>query len=345
MRKLMNLAAATAFGAATMAVPAFAQGGPTLTKVLDRGTLLCTGHNGSFQGFAEVDDQGNWTGLDIDLCKGLASGLFGTHEGNLEIVPISWAQRWPALQSGDVDVIIKASGWTMSRDTELNLNFSRPYLIGAFQVMSLKDLGAENVAGLDGGSICVAAGTSTEKVMAAFIESNQLEIELITFEKTEEVNSSYFAGRCDGVIEWGPALAATRLQADNPEDHVILPDVVALEAEGIVVPHGDDNWHDIQNWLLATLWFAEQEGVTQANVDGMKANPPTTAVGKMLGATPGYGSRLGLSDDWGYHVIKAIGNFGEVYERNLGSGSSYKLPRGINNLWTKGGVHYPMIID
>ncbi len=345
MKRLTNWTAAAALGAAALASPALAQDGSTLKRVMDRGTLLCTGHNGSFQGFAELDDQGNWTGLDIDLCKGLATGLFGTHEGHLEIVPISWAQRWPALQSGDVDVIIKASGWTMSRDTELNLNFSRPYMIGAFQVMALKELGAENVADLDGGSICVSAGTSTEKVMAAFIESHGLEIELITFEKTEEVNSSYFAGRCDGLIEWAPALAASRLQAEDPAMHIILPDVIALEAEGIVVPHGDDNWHDIQNWLLATLWFAEQEGVTQANVDQMKANPPSTAVGTMLGVTPGYGSRLGLSDDWGYNVIKAVGNFGEIYERNLGSGSPYQLPRGINNLWTKGGVHYPMIID
>lgn len=345
MKLKQYVAAAGALATMSFAAPAFAEGGPTLQRVMDRGTLLCTGHNGSFFGFAEVDDQGNWNGLDIDLCKALSAGIFGTHEGHLEIVPISWAQRWPALQSGDVDVVIKASGWTMSRDTELNLNFSRPYLIGAFQVMSTKDLGAENVAGLDGGSICVAAGTSTEKVMAGFIESNNLEIELITFEKTEEVASSYFAGRCDGLIEWGPALAATRLQADNPDDHIILPDVVTLEAEAIVVPHGDDNWHDIQNWLLATLWFAEQEGVTQANVDEMRANPPSTAIGTMLGVTPGYGSRLGLPDDWGYVVIKTIGNFGELYERNLGEGSPYKLPRGINNLWNAGGVHYPMIID
>lgn len=343
MRKILSTAIVAALSMAGAA--ALAEGGPTLTKVLERGNLLCTGHNGSFQGFAEVSDQGDWKGLDIDLCKGLSSALFGTYEGNLEIVPISWAQRWPAVQSGDVDVIIKASGWTMSRDTELNMNFSRPYLIGAFQVMSTKELGAEAVADLDGGSICVAAGTSTEKVMAAFLQSHNVEAELITFEKDEEVSSAYFGGRCDGVIQWGPALAAIRLQADNPDDHMILPDVIALEAEGIVVPHGDDNWHDIMNWLLATLWFAEQEGVTQANVADMKANPPSTAVGTMLGANPGYGSRLGLSDDWGYNVIKAIGNFGEVYERNLGEGSPYKLPRGINNLWNKGGVHYPMIID
>ena len=316
-----------------------------LKTVLDRGSLLCSGHNGSFLGFAEVDDKGRWKGVDIDMCRALASGLFGTYEGNLEIVPISWAQRWPALQSGDIDVVIKVSGWTQSRDTELNLAYSRPYFIGAFQVMAHADLGAESVADLDGGSICVSAGTSTERVLATFLESNKIDAEIVVFEKGDEVRSSYLSGRCDGLIEWAPSLAAMRVTVDDPDAHTILPDVLDLEAEGIIVPEGDPDWLDVQNWMLSSLWFAELKGITMANVDEVRANPPSTTVGMFLGVTPGYGTRLGLSDDWAFNMIKAVGNFGEIYDRNIGSGSPYNLPRGINSLYTEGGVFYPMIID
>lgn len=317
-----------------------------LRTVLDRGSLLCSGHNGSFLGFAEVDDQGNWKGVDIDLCRALAAGLFGTSEGNLEIVPISWAQRWPALQSGDIDVVIKVSGWTQSRDTELNLAYSTPYFIGAFQAMSHADLGAQSIADLDGGSICVAAGTSTERATATFLQSNGIEAELLTFENGDELRNAYYEKRCDAMVEWAPSLAASNVDApDGPESHVILPDVIDLEAEGIIVPEGDSDWLDVQNWMLSSLWFAEIEGITSANVDEIRANPPSETVAKFLGVSPGYGQRLGLSDDWAYNMIKEVGNFAELYDRNLGDGSPYKLPRGINGLYNAGGVFYPFIID
>ncbi|KIC20087.1 transporter substrate-binding domain-containing protein [Leisingera sp. ANG-Vp] len=343
MKPLVLSAAAGA--AALAAGTAFAADDTRLSTVLERGSLLCSGHNGSFLGFAEVDDQGNWKGVDIDLCKALAAGLFGQSDGNLEIVPISWAQRWPALQSGDIDVVIKVSGWTQSRDTELNLAYSRPYFIGAFQVMAHAETEAESVADLDGGSICVSAGTSTERVLASYLESNSIDAEIIVFEKGDEVRTSYFGGRCDGLIEWAPSLAAARVEAEDPSAHVILPDVLELEAEGIIVPEGDPDWLDVQNWMLNSLWYAEAQGITSANVDEFKANPPSTTVGKFLGVTPGYGERLGLKDDWAYNMIKEVGNFGEIYERNIGSGSPYNLPRGINALYTEGGVFYPMIID
>ncbi|WP_259782367.1 transporter substrate-binding domain-containing protein [Aestuariispira ectoiniformans] len=316
-----------------------------LNTVLKRGSLLCSGHNGSFLGFAEVDDKGKWKGVDIDLCRALSAGLFGKSDGHLEIVPVSWAQRWPALQSGDIDVVIKVSGWTQSRDTELNLAYSQPYFIGAFQVMARADLGASGVADLDGGSICVSAGTSTERVLATYLESNNIDAEVIVFEKGDEVRSSYFAGRCDGMIEWAPSLAAIRVDAPNPKDHVILPDVLDLEAEGIIVPEGDPDWLDVQNWMLSSLWFAEANGITSANVDEIRANPPSSTIEKFLGVTPGYGERLGLPDDWAYNMIKEVGNFAEIYDRNIGSGSPYKLPRGINSLYKNGGVFYPLIID
>lgn len=317
-----------------------------LKTVLERGSLLCSGHNGSFLGFAEVDDQGNWKGVDIDLCRALSAGLFGTSEGNLEIVPISWAQRWPALQSGDIDVVIKVSGWTQSRDTELNLAYSTPYFIGAFQAMAKADLGAESIADLDGGTLCVGAGTSTERATATFLETHDIEAELLTYENGDELRKAYYDGRCDALVEWAPSLAAGRVDApDGAENHVILPDVIALEAEGIIVPEGDADWLDVQNWMLSSLWFAEMEGITSKNVDKFKANPPSETIAKFLGNTPGYGDRLGLDNDWAYNMIKDVGNMAEIYDRNIGSGSPYDLPRGINALYNEGGVFYPFIVD
>ena len=314
-----------------------------LDAALDRGKLLCSGHNGSFLGFAEVDDKGNWKGMDIDLCKGLAASLFGKSEGNLEIVPISRAQRWPALQSGDIDVVIKLSGWTQSRETELNLAYSLPYFLGAFHVMAHAELGAESVADLDGGSICVSAGTSTERVLASYLENNNIDAEVVVFEKGDEVKTAYFNQRCDGLILFAPPLAATRATSDNPEAHDILPDVLGLEPEAIIVPENDPKWLDVQNWMLSSLWFAEINGITQANVDEIKANPGSAQIGKFLGVTPGYGERLGLSDDWAYNLIKEVGNYGEIFERNIAT--PYALPRGMNELYTNGGVFYPLTVD
>lgn len=337
----MKLFKYAAIGLALMATGAAAEG--RLDTVLERGKLLCSGHNGSYLGFAEVDDKGIWKGLDIDMCRGLAASLFGSSEGNLEIVPISWAQRWPALQSGDVDVIIKLSGWSQSRDTELNLAFSRPYFVAAFHVMTKADLGAKSVADLDGGSFCVSAGTSTERFLAAYIEKLGIEAELIVFESGDEVRSAYFSDRCDALTLLGPPLAAARATSENPETHVILPDVLALEPEGIIVPEGDPKWLDVQNWMVSSLWFAELNGITQANVDAIRANPPSAQIGKFLGVSPGYGERLGLSDDWAYNLIKEVGNYAEIFDRNIGE--PYALPRAMNHLYTNGGVFYPLMVD
>ncbi|MFD0981005.1 transporter substrate-binding domain-containing protein [Tropicimonas aquimaris] len=333
------LSATAALG--MMAGAAAAEG--RLDTVLERGKLLCTGHNGSFLGFAEVDDEGNWKGLDIDLCRGLAASLFGSSEGTMDIVPISWAQRWPALQSGDVDVIIKLAGWSQSRDAELNLAYTQPYFVAGFHVMAHADLGVEKVADLDGGSICVSAGTTTERFLAAYIENLGIEAEIIVFESGDEVRTAYFNRRCDGLTLLAPPLAAARATSENPEEHVILPDVIALEPSGIIVPEGDPKWLDVMNWMLTSLWFAELHGITSENVDEFRDNPPSDQIGKFLGVTPGYGDRLGLSNDWAYNLIKEVGNYAEIYDRNIGE--PYALPRALNNLYTNGGLFYPLMVD
>ncbi len=344
MMKRFTSALAGAALAAAVSAPVLAASGETVKTIQDRDSLLCTGHNGSYLGFAEVDDKGKWTGFDIEFCKALATAILGSPD-KLQIIPVSWAQRFPALQSGDIDVIIKVTGWTMGRDTELGLQFARPYFIGPTNILTRAELGATSAADLEGGVFCINAGTSIERIVADYMGAKGISYEALNFEKAEELRSALYAGRCDALAGFGPFLAATRFNAPNPDDFVILDEVLALEPEGIAARQGDDNFIDVINWMVSALLMAEEHGITQANVDEMRANPPSSSIGRLLGATPGIGDRLGLSNDWAYNMIKAVGNYGEIYDRTVGEGSPYKLPRGLNNLWSKGGLHYTLVLD
>ena len=318
---------------------------PTLKTVQDRGTLLCSGHNGSYFGFVEVNDKNEWKGLDIDLCRALTVMILGDKDAN-QIVPLSWAQRFPALQSGDVDVVIKATGWTMGRDTELGLQFSIPYFFGGAQLMVRKELGATTATDLDGGTVCVAAGTTIERIVADHLKSEEVEHTMVSFEKTAEVIGAYKSGRCDAYAAWGPSIAVLLAnQFDDADSHVILGDKLSAEPISAAMRQGDDEWVDIVNWMLAALLKAEEEGVTSANVEEMAANPPNPTVARLLGVNPGMGERLGLRETWAREMIAEMGNFAEIYDRNLGEGSPYKLERGLNNLWSNGGVLYTPILD
>ena len=343
--KMMQLgAAALALGLVHLAVPAEAAGGKTLEAVKARGMLNCTGHDGSYLGFAEVDDKGNWKGMDIDLCRAVATAVFGD-PAKLKIVPISWAQRWPSLQSGDVDIIIKASGGTLSRDTELGLQFSMSYYLGTTKVMAHKELNLKSLKDANGGTICIPAGTTIEQQVAAYAQKVGIKLEPVVIEKTEELEQAYFSGRCDMYAQWGPVLAIARVAKGKVDDHVILPDVLAVEPEVMIARQGDDNWVDVANWTLTALLFAEQEGITSKNVDEIKAKPTSPQVAKFLGASPGLGKGLGLPDDWAYNVIKKVGNYGEIFDRDLGKDSPYKMDRELTNLWNNGGVLFPLVID
>ncbi|MEW6631807.1 MAG: amino acid ABC transporter substrate-binding protein [Pseudomonadota bacterium] len=337
-------AVAMALGLVHLAAPAQAAGGKTLDTVKARGMLNCTGHDGSYLGFAEVDDKGNWKGMDIDLCRAVATAVFGD-PAKLKIVPISWAQRWPSLQSGDVDIIIKASGGTLSRNTELGLQFSQSYYLGTTKVMAHKELNLKSLKDANGGTICIPAGTSQEQQVAAYAQKLGIKLEPVVIEKTEELEQAYFSGRCDLYAQWGPVLAIARAAKGKVEDHVILPDVLAVEPEVMIVRQGDDNWLNIANWTLTALTFAEQEGINSKNVDEIKAKPTSPQVAKFLGVTPGMGKGLGLPDDWAYNVIKKVGNYGEIFDRDLGKDSPYKMDRELTNLWNKGGVLFPLVID
>ncbi|UFM67127.1 amino acid ABC transporter substrate-binding protein (plasmid) [Paracoccus sp. MA] len=326
------------------AAGAFAGNGDTLKTVKQRGELLCPGHNGSYLGFAETDDRGNWKGIDIELCRAIGTAILGD-PSKVRIIPLSWEQRWPSLQSGDVDIMIKASGGTLSRDTDLNMQFSNSYYLGTTRVLAHKELELESLKDAEGGTICVMAGTSQEKQLTSYLQQIGIEMEVVAIERTSELEGAYFSGRCDTYIQWGPVLAVSRAASNDPEAHVMLPDIVALEPSVMLMRQGDDNWVDIANWTLSALLFAEQEGITSENIDEMKANPPTVEVGKFLGATPGMGAGLGLSDDWAYNVIKKVGNYSEIFERSLGQESPYKMDRELTALWKDGGVLFPYIID
>jgi general L-amino acid transport system substrate-binding protein len=339
------------WGVATLALSwvaavgsAQAAGGPTLDAVKAHGVLKCTGHDGSYLGFAEVDDKGNWKGMDIDLCRAIAAATLGDAT-KLKIVPVSWAQRWPALQAGEVDIVIKASGGTLSRNTELGLAFSMPYYPGTTKIMAHKELNLKSLKDANGGSICIPAGTTQEQQVADYATSLGIKLEPVLIEKTEELEQAYFSKRCDLYAQWGPTLAIARATKGTVEDNPILPDVLALEPEVMITRGGDENWTKISTWVLSALLFAEQEAITSKNVEQLRKKPTNPQVAKFLGATPGVGKGLGLSDDWAYNVVKSVGNYGEIFDRDLGKGSPYKMDRELTNLWKNGGAMYPLVFD
>ena len=342
----LRLAAAVLAVVASTVISGAAQAGhgDTIKTIKERGQLLCTGHNGTYLGFAEVDGTGNWKGFDIELCKAMAAAILGSAT-KLKIVPVSFAQRFPALQSGDIDVIIKVTGWTLGRDTELGLQFSQPYFLGATQIAVATSTGAKMAKDLNGASVCSTAGTSTERLAADYLTNLKVKFEVVSFEKTEEMRSAFFSGRCDAIALWGPNLAISIAQAADPSKFIALPDILAVEPQSIAMRQGDDNFVDVANWMLTVLLTAEEYGITSENVDQHKAKPANPTVERMLGVTPGIGKRLGLGESWGYDVIKQVGSYKQIFDRTLGDGSPYKMKRGVNGLIRDGGVLYPLIID
>ena len=310
-------AAALALGLVHFSAPAQAAGGKTLERSR-HGVLNCTGHDGSYLG-CRGGRQGQLEGRRSTL-QGRGHAVFGDPT-KLKVVPISWAQRWPALQSGDVDIIIKASGGTLSRDTELGLQFSMSYYLGTTKVMAHKELNLKSLKDANGGTICIPAGTSQEQQVAAYTAKLGIKLEPVLIEKTEELEQAYFSGRCDLYAQWGPTLAIARIAKGKVEDHVILPDVLAVEPEVMIMRQGDDNWVDIANWTLSTLIFAEQEGITSKNVDEIKAKPTSPRWQPPADAGQGQGSRLrrlGLQGD------QERRQFGDLRSRPR-QGSPYKM--------------------
>lgn len=323
-----------------VATPAAA--GPTFDKVKQAQSISCGVQTG-VAGFAQPDSQGHYSGFNVDICRALAAAVLGDSE-KVKYVPLTAQQRFTALQSGEVDLLSNNTTWTLQRDTELGLNFAPVVFYDGQGFMVAKKLGVKSAKELNGATICVAPGTTTELNLADYFRSTKMEFKPVVIEKLDELVAAFFSGRCDVYTTDSSALAAVRVgRASNPDDYVILPERISKEPLAPVVRHGDDQWHDIVDWVVYALMEAEEKGINQKNVDDMlKSDDPT--IKRMLGVTPGMGKALGLDEKWAYNEVKAVGNYGEIFEKHLGSGSPLKLERGYNNLWTKGGLIYPMPI-
>ena len=335
------LAAALAvLGGISAAKPASA--GETLDKIKAAGMFSCGVPTG-IPGYAQPDAQGVYSGFDVDICKALAAALYGD-PGKVKYVPLTAQQRFTALQSGEVDILSNNTTWTLQRDTDLGLNFAPVVFFDGQGFLVPKKLGVKSAKELNGATVCVQPGTTTELNLADYFRSNKMEYKPVVIEKIDEVFAAFFSGRCDVMTGDSSALAAQRVgRASNPDDYIILPERISKEPLAPVVRHGDNQWHDVVDWTIYALMQAEESGITQANVDDMlKSEDP--GIKRMLGVTPGMGKALGLDEKWAYNEIKAVGNYGEMFERNIGAGSPLKLERGLNNLWTKGGLLYPMPI-
>ena len=318
--------------------------GSTLESVKATGKLKC-GVTTGLAGFGAPNDQGVWSGLDIDLCKGIAAAVFGD-PAKVEYKPLSAEQRFTALQSGEVDVLARNSTWTLSRDSQLGLNFVAVNYYDGQGFMVRKSLGITSAKELKGATVCVQEGTTTEKNLGDFDKANGLAIQPVKFKENDQARSAYDEGRCDAYTTDASGLAGERTALKVPDDHVVLADIISKEPLGPVVRHGDDQWGDIVRWTHNVTLIAEEKGITQANLDSViKSNGTDNAnadgeIQRMLGITEKMGEGLGLSNDWAVNIIKSVGNYGEIFERNVGPNTPIQLPRGLNALWTQGGLQY-----
>src|SRR5215217_2397001 len=330
--------ASVAFGlvaASLAATGASAQA--TLNSVKQKGTLTC-GSNTGLAGFGLPDAQGNWTGLDVDFCRAIAAAIFDDPT-KVRFIPLSAKDRFTALQSGEVDVLSRNSTATMSRDTQLGLDFPAINYFDGQGFMVRKKLGVSSAKELNGASICTQQGTTTELNLADYFRANNMKYEVVSFATADETFQAYDAGRCDAFTTDASGLYATRLTASNADDHIVLPEIISKEPLGPVVRHGDNQWGDIVRWTHFAMINAEELGVTKANVDQMLKND-NPEIKRMLGSEGKFGEAVGLTNDWAFRIIKHVGNYGEIFEKNVGESSRLKIKRGQNALWTKGGLQY-----
>ncbi|KAJ0340389.1 hypothetical protein COL154_014176, partial [Colletotrichum chrysophilum] len=315
----------------------------TLDDVKKKGFIQC-GVSQGLPGFSNPDSKGNWTGLDVDFCRAVASAIFNDPT-KVKFTPLSAKERFTALQSGDIDILSRNTTWTMSRDTQLGLAFSVVNFYTGQGFMVHKKLGISSALQLSGASICVAKATTSELNVADYFNSHNMKYELVKFDKAAEAISAYQVGRCDAYTTDRSGLYGARLNMKNPDDNVILPEIISQEPLGPVVRQGDPQWLNIVKWTHYAMLEAELYGVTKDNVDEMK-NSDNPDIKRLLGteAETKIGTDLGVSNDWVVNIVKAVGNYGEIFERNVGQGSPLKISRGINALWTKGGLQYGMPI-
>jgi general L-amino acid transport system substrate-binding protein len=329
---------ATAFAIATMFVfAAQAASAQTLKAVKDRGQLVC-GANGTLAGFGMPDAQGNWTGFDVDFCRAIAAAIFNDPT-KVKFVPLTAANRFTALQSGDIDVLSRNTTWTMSRDTTLGVDFAAVHYYDGQGFMVHKALKVSSALELNDASVCVQQGTTTELNLADFFRSNHMSLKSVTFATADEAIKAYDTGRCDSYTTDSSGLYGERVLLSNPNDNIILPEIISKEPLSPAVRQGDDAWEDLVRWVHYGMVDAEELGVSKATLDDQlkSANPE---IRRLLGVEGQFGESLGLTNDWAVRIIKSIGNYGESFEGTVGQGSQLKIARGLNALWTKGGLQY-----
>lgn len=309
----------------------------TLDKVKKNGKVRC-GVTQGVAGFSSPDSKGNWSGLEVDICKAVAAAALGD-ANKVQYIALSAQSRFTALQSGEVDILSRVTTWTLSRDTSLGLNFAPTTFYDGQGFMVRKKDGIKSVKDLNGASVCTQQGTTTELNVADYFRANRLKMKPVVFESNDEVTQAFLKGRCDAFTNDASGLVAERSKTKNPDDYVILPEIISKEPLGPAVRHGDDNWFDIVSWSVFALITAEEMGIESKNVDSfLKSKDPN--IKRFLGVTPGNGKGLNLDEKWAYNIIKQVGNYSEIFEKHVGKNSPLKLERGQNALWSNGGLMY-----
>jgi general L-amino acid transport system substrate-binding protein len=310
----------------------------TLKTVKDRGMLSC-GVSQGLPGFSSPDDKGEWTGLDVDVCRAIAAAIFNDPT-KVKFVPLSAKDRFTALQSGEIDVLSRNTTWTVSRDTSLGANFTGVTYYDGQGFMVKKSLKVNSALELNSASVCVQTGTTTEQNLADYFKGNNMKYEVIAFGTIDETIKAYESGRCDVFTDDVSGLFAERLKLANPADHAVLPEVISKEPLGPMVRHGDDQWFDLVKWVLFAMVDAEELGITQKNVDDLAKSADKPELKRVFGTDGNLGEQLGVTKDWVIRIVKAVGNYGESFDRNVGAGSKLGIARGLNALWNKGGIQY-----
>jgi len=320
---------------AVLATPAFAQQQSTLDTVRSKGFVQC-GVNTGLAGFSQPDSKGVWKGIDVDVCRGVAAAVFGD-SSKVRYTPLTAQQRFTALQSGEVDILARNTTWTITRDTSLGLNFVGVNYYDGQGFMVHRKLNVKSAKQLNGATVCVQPGTTTELNLSDYFRANKMNFKPVVIEKMEEVLNAYFAGRCDVYTTDHSGLISTRAsRAPKPEDHIILPEIISKEPLGPAVRHGDDRWFDVVKWTMFAMLEAEEMGISSKNIDG-QAGSQNPTVQRFVGASGDIGKMLGIDNKWSFNIIKQVGNYGESFDANL---KPLGFERGLNRLWNQGGLMY-----
>ncbi|GBL54016.1 general L-amino acid transport system substrate-binding protein [Pseudomonas citronellolis] len=336
--KMVKSTLAVLTALSVLGLSGMAQAGATLDAVKKKGFVQC-GISDGLPGFSYADSKGVYKGIDVDVCHGIAAAVFGD-ASKVKFTPLTAKERFTALQSGEIDVLSRNTTWTSSRDSAMGLNFAGVTYYDGQGFLVNKKLGVSSAKELDGATVCIQAGTTTELNLSDYFRSNNLKYTPITYDTSDESAKSLESGRCDVLTSDQSQLYAQRIKLGKPDDYVVLPEVISKEPLGPAVRQGDEEWFDIVRWTLFAMLNAEELGIDSKNVEQMAKSSKNPDINRLLGAEGDYGKDLKLPKDWAVQIVKQVGNYGEIFERNVGEGSELKIKRGLNALWNKGGLQY-----